>query len=293
MPVRASRLAAPARTRIPKRPSAASGEHPSPETMIVAVGASAGGLDACRKLLSALPPHTGMAFIIVQHLDPTHDSFLVELLASHTKMKVEQAASGMAIAPDHVYVIPPGRYLSVAENALHISPPDAPHGARLPFDFLLLSLAKSRGARAVCVVLSGTGADGSAGLKAVKAAGGLVIAETPEDAEYDGMPRNAIMTGDVDMVLSIEDMPAAMAERARHIPSQAASTPPADIGAFPAIIELLRAKTAHDFTLYKPGTLERRIARRMAIAGMPDRGLDKYLGLLRRDRHELLSIRIR
>ena len=135
---------------------------------IVAIGASAGGLDACRKLLDALPAHNGMAFIIVQHLDPSHDSMMVDLLAGHTSMPVLLATDGMAIDRERVYVIPPGVYLSADEKgALRLSKPQARHGARLPFDFLLNSLAREYGARTVCVVLSGTGADGSLGLKAV------------------------------------------------------------------------------------------------------------------------------
>jgi two-component system CheB/CheR fusion protein len=257
--------------------------------VIVAVGASAGGLEACRKLLSALPSHTGMAFVIVQHLDPTHDSLLVELLASHTAMSVVQAEDGMAIAPDHVFIIPPGTYLSVSAGELHVSKPGARHGARLPFDFLLLSLAKSYGPRSVCVVLSGTGADGSAGLKAIKAAGGLVIAEEPAEADYDGMPRSAILTGDVDLVLRIGAMPAAItARRSNDIESKSAlPVSPLPDTSLAAIIELLRDVTAHDFTLYKPGTLERRINRRMAMAGIAKPNTLEYLTMLRTDRAEL------
>ena len=128
---------------------------------IVAIGASAGGLDACRKLLDALPAVNGMAFIIVQHLDPSHDSMMVDLLAGHTSMPVLLATDGMKIERERVYVIPPGVYLSADDRgALRLSKPQARHGARLPFDFLLNSLAREYGARVVCVVLSGTGADG-------------------------------------------------------------------------------------------------------------------------------------
>src|SRR6204780_4663336 len=145
---------------------------------IVAIGASAGGLEACKKLLDALPADNGMAFVIVQHLDPTHDSLLVKLLAAHTTMSVVQATDGMAIERDRVHVIPPGVYLSADEKGiLRLSRPLDRHGARLPFDFLLKSLAGAFGARVVCVVLSGTGADGSEGLKTVNAKHGLVIAQ--------------------------------------------------------------------------------------------------------------------
>ena len=135
------------------------------EFPVVGIGASAGGLDACRKLVGALATGNGMAFILIQHLDPTHESMMVDLLADHTSMTVRQATDGMPIERDHLYVIPPGTYLSVGDGALHLSQPQARHGARLPFDFLLHSMADEFGARAICVILSGTGADGSLGLQ--------------------------------------------------------------------------------------------------------------------------------
>ena len=183
---------------------------------IVAIGASAGGLDACRKLLDALPAVNGMAFIIVQHLDPSHDSMMVDLLAGHTSMPVLLATDGMKIERERVYVIPPGVYLSVDEKGgLRLSKPLARHGARLPFDFLLNSLAREYGARAVCVVLSGTGADGSLGLRAVRETGGLVIAQDISEADYDGMPRSAIATGAVDLVLRTAKIAEALVARER------------------------------------------------------------------------------
>ena len=163
---------------------------------IVAIGASAGGLVACRKLLEALPTPTGMAFIVVQHLDPDNDSLLADLLSTHTKMQVAQALDGMMIEREWVYVIPPGFYLSADDKgALRLSKPAERHGARLPFDYLLASLADAFGPRAIAVIMSGTGADGSVGLKAIKAKGGLVIAQDLVEADYDGMPRAAIATG--------------------------------------------------------------------------------------------------
>ena len=250
---------------------------------IVAIGASAGGLDACRIVLDALPPDAGLAFILVQHLDPTHESMLVELLAGHTSMKVCQAADGMKIEREHLYVIPPGAYLSVKAGALRLSQPQERHGARLPFDFLLHSLAEEFSARAICVVLSGTGADGSSGLKAVKEKGGLVIAQDPEEAGYDGMPRSAILTGAVDLVLPAAKIPEAIlkydARAARHAPAQ---EPARDWLA--QIIDLLRTRTAHDFRLYKQGTLQRRIERRMALE---TDDMELYLQRLRDDPNEL------
>ena len=222
---------------------------------VVGIGASAGGLDACTKLLDALPAGNGMAFILVQHLDPTHESMMVDLLAGHTAMTVRQATDGMLIEREHLYVIPPGTYLSVGTGALHLSPPQARHGARLPFDFLLHSLAEECGARAICVILSGTGADGSLGLKAVKESGGLVIAQDPDEAGYDGMPRNAIMTGAVDLVLPVAKIPEALVKHDRRmaLTSTRIGRHEQDTARdwLPEIIDLLRTKTAHDFTLYK------------------------------------------
>ena len=156
---------------------------------VVALGASAGGLDAFRKLFGALPANSGMAFILIQHLDPTHASMMVDLLAGHTKMEIRQAADGMPLEREHVYVIPPAVYLSLHEGVFKLSVPQERHGARLPFDFFLRSLAAECGEGAICVILSGTGADGSVGLKAVKESGGLVIVQNPDEAAYDGMPR--------------------------------------------------------------------------------------------------------
>lgn len=251
---------------------------------VVGVGASAGGLEACRNLVSALPAKHGMAFILVQHLDPVHESMMVDLLAGHTTMTVYQASEGMPVERDHLYVIPPGTYLSVASGALHLSQPRARHGARLPFDFLLHSLAQEYGARAVCVVLSGTGADGSLGLKAVKEKDGIVIAQDPDEAGYDGMPRSAIMTGAVDLVLPVAKIADALVKYSRRTAPARAGNGALPKGRaqdwLPQIIDLLRTKTAHDFTLYKQGTLQRRIERRMAMAGIEPGAMDQYLELL-------------
>jgi two-component system, chemotaxis family, CheB/CheR fusion protein len=284
-----TRLGVPQETRVSEERRVP--EEPGPDFPVVAVGASAGGLDACRKLVTALPANTGMAFILVQHLDPTHESMMVDLLAGHTSMQVCQAANGMPIECDHFYVIPPGTYLSVHDGVLRLSQPLARHGARLPFDFLLHSLATDRGASAICVILSGSGADGSLGLRAVKENHGLVIAQDPAEAGYDGMPRSAIATGAVDLILSVSKMPDALVKYGRRITrlrTQNVTHPPeAAQDWLPEIIELLRARTAHDFTLYKPGTLQRRIERRMAMAAIETDDMYRYLDLLRGDQDEL------
>ena len=274
------------RKRRPSKPRSPPVKRPPREDadfLIVGVGTSAGGLDACRKLLRALPDSAGMAFVLVQHLDPNHESLMVDLLAGYTSMTVRQAANGMPIEREHLYVIPPGTYLSVGGGLLHLSPPPVRHGARLPFDHLLHSLAADYGARAACVVLSGTGTDGSLGLRAVKEKHGLVIVQDPEEAAYDGMPRSAIMTGLVDRVVPVAQIPQALAEFAAHMtPGQEPATPASEDQApdgLAAVIELLRTRTDHDFTLYKPGTLSRRIERRMGMASIRTNNMAQYAAL--------------
>jgi two-component system CheB/CheR fusion protein len=258
---------------------------------VVGIGASAGGLKACIKLFDALPAETGMAFILVQHLDPTHESMMVELLAAHTSLIVQQADDGTIIEVDNVYVITPGTYLSVSSGTIHLTAPKARRGARLPFDFLLHSLAETYVDRTACVVLSGTGADGSEGLRSVHGRAGLVLAQCPTDADFDGMPQSAIGTGLVDMVLPAAEIPAALAKHfhAQPEPEVNGRNPP---GAAPRdwlaeIVELVRARTGHDFTLYKPGTLKRRIERRMTMASLGSNDQCRYLDTLRTDPSEL------
>lgn len=251
-----------------------------PDFPIVAIGASAGGLEACTRLIGSLPARSGMAFILIQHLDPHHDSLLAELLGGHTAMTVKQASEGDVIAPDHLYIIPPGSYLAVSGGTLRLSSPGARHGARLPFDFLLHSLASECAGRTIGVILSGTGADGSLGLKALHDVGGFTIAQAPQEAEYDGMPQAAIAAGAIDQILPVGEIAAALADPARRPP---AGQPAASC--LPAIIDLLRQSANHDFTLYKMGTLQRRIERRMGLASLA--AMPEYLEKLRADPAEL------
>ncbi len=267
--------------------------NPSPalerDFVVIGLGASAGGLDACKRLLDALPSKTGMAFVLIQHLDPTHESMMVELLAGHTTMTVRLAEDGVRIEPEHLYLIPPGAYLGVREGILRLSAPRERHGARLPFDFFLRSLAEDAGPRAICVVLSGSGADGSLGAKLIGERGGLVIAQSPQEADYPGMPRSAIETGAADLVLPIAGIAKLLAERGHGIPPTSNSAGVAATGEPPSwlgdIIGFLRTKTSHRFASYKPGTLQRRIERRMAMSVGTD--AQGYLDHLRRDPAEV------
>jgi two-component system CheB/CheR fusion protein len=272
---------------------------------VIGVGASSGGLDAAAKLMDALPAGTGLALILVQHLDAGHASMMVPLLARHTALRVVEATEGMRVQPEHLYIIPPGSYLAVEGGSLHLSKPPARHGARLPFDFLLASLAVSYGGQAGCVILSGTGADGSAGLLAISAQGGLVVAQEPAEAGYDGMPRAAIETGKVDYVLPVAQIPEALiayrpvlteprppaAEPAAgaNEPVGPSARPAVEIW-LPKILDLLRTQTTQDFAHYKPGTLQRRVERRIALLDIAPSGIDHYLDLLRRDPRELAQL---
>ena len=276
----------PGRTR-PQPNGRASPKRVSVDFPVVALGASAGGLDAFKKVFDALPANSGMAFVLIQHLDPTHESLMVDLLTGHTPMKVLQATDRMQLARDRVYLIPPGAYLAIEDGTLRLSKPRERHGARMPFDFFLRSLAEECGERAICAILSGTGTDGSLGLKAVKEKGGLVIVQDPEEAAFDGMPRSAIMSG-ADLVLTLAKIPQALLRYGRQTYAKAGPTdvrsPDTVQEAFASIIDLLAAKTPHDFSLYKQGTLQRRIERRMAMAGIENG--DGYLQVLRKDSGE-------
>ena len=270
---------------LPKRGSA--------DFPVVGLGASAGGLDSFRRFFDALPANCGMAFVLIQHLDPKHQSMMVDLLTGHTSMTVLQATDGMHLERDHVYLIPPGAYLAIEDGTLRLSKPRERHGARMPFDFFLRSLAEECGERAICAILSGTGTDGSLGLKAVKEKGGLVIVQDPEEAAFDGMPRSAIMSGGADLVLTVAKIPQALVRYSRRTYVEAGRaglrSPNHVEEAFADIVDLLATKTPHDFSLYKQGTLQRRIERRMAMAGLESSA--RYLQVLREDpgERELLA----
>ncbi len=255
---------------------------------VVGIGASAGGLKALTGLVTALPDGAGIAYILVQHLDPTHESLMGELLAEHTKMPVLLAAEGMIVERDHIYVIPAGVYLSISTGALHLSQPTAPHGARMPVDFLFESMANDLGACAVSIILSGTGSDGTIGIKAVHDKGGFVLVQDPAEADHDGMPHSAVASGLADAILNVAMMPAALlahAKGSQSSPNHLPSPLPGD--ALPRIIDYLRRNTAHNFSLYKMGTLQRRIERRMALASIPATEMERYLKLIQEDAAEL------
>ena len=260
---------------------------------VIGIGASAGGLEAVTRLMEVWPADSGMALILVQHLDPSSESMLTTLLAPHAAFAVCDASEGMAVTGGHLYVLPPGAYLSVEKGLLHLTSPAARQGARMPFDFLLHSLAQQYGARAGCVVLSGTGTDGTDGLRSIKAHGGIVAVQDPAEAGYDGMPRSAVETGLVDFVLPLASIPGTLstcriaAADPVYSESDAALPPRVDVGGLSDILELLRVETGHDFALYKSGTLGRRVAQRMALARLQSTDTAGYHAMLRADRAEL------
>jgi two-component system, chemotaxis family, CheB/CheR fusion protein len=260
---------------------------------IVAVGASAGGLDAMARLLDAMPVDTGMAFLLVQHLDPHHASQLAELLATHTTMRICDAAEGMAIHADEIYVCPPGQFIAIRFGVLHLTRPLGGDHTRLPIDFLLRSMAEECGPRSVCIILSGTGNDGSSALRALHGGGGHIIVQDPDEAEHDGMPRSAVMTGLADAVEPLAGIPRALAKIGQQIARDAAHrAQPAgyETADIQTIIALLHDKVGQDFSAYKRGTLERRIHRRMGLRGLPAGALVRYRDELARNKEECLAL---
>lgn len=250
-----------------------SGQPPGParDVTIVGLGASAGGLAAFEAFFAAMPagPDPGLAFVLVQHLAPDHESLLTALVQRRTTMTVVEVEDGMRIAAGTVYVIPPNRDLAVLNGTLHLLEPAAPRGLRLPIDFFFRSLAQDQHERAIGIVLSGTGSDGTLGARAIKGEGGMLMAQTPESTEFDGMPRSVIATGLVDYVLPPGEMPKQLVAFAGHRFKSAhdpvAPGPPDADGALKKIFVLLRAQIGHDFSQYKQPTVIRRIERRMAV----------------------------
>ncbi len=259
---------------------------------IVGMGASAGGLDAFKKFLEAMPPDGGMAFVLVQHLDPTHESMMVELLARHTEMTVVEVADKMRVEPNHVYMIPPNKYMAIQDGVLRLTEPVLRRGIRVPIDFFMRSLADDQHERAICVVLSGTGTEGTLGLKAVKANGGMTMVQAPETAHYDPMPRSAIATGVVDYVLPVDQMPAMMMRYAKHWYINGTQTPSVPQEKAPDalknILALLRTRTGYDFRCYKKSTLHRRVARRMGLNHIEHES--SYLSFLRDNADEVQQL---
>lgn len=260
---------------------------------VAGVGASAGGLESFTRLLRVLPARPGIALVLVQHLDPTHESMLAEILQRASKMPVLEATNGMPVEADHVYAMPPNVTMEFVGGSLRLSPRKSSPAETLPIDRFFRSLAKDCESRAVGVVLSGTGSDGAQGLMAVKEAGGLTFVQDPLSADYDGMPRAAIAAGAADAVLDPEHIAEEVVRLARRLrkgqPSLRAAAPDMlDEDGLDAILRLVRAATGLDLTHYRRTTLLRRISRRMLLGGFDT--MEEYAGVLRENGLEVEAL---
>ena len=266
-------------------------EHSFP---VVGIGSSAGGLNALTHLLDALPPRPGLALVVIQHLDPKHESRLSELLKAHTAMAVVDAGHGVAVVPDHVYVIQPNTSVAIADGTLAVTPRPEDRRPHYPVDHFLRSLAAVQGPYAVGVILSGTGSDGTLGICEIKAAGGLTFAQDEHSAQHSGMPQSAIASGAVDLVLPPDEIAGRLSAIKQH-PYLAAegNGKPEDRGepeergepeAFHRVIAALRTSSGVDFSQYRDTTIKRRTARRMMLRGFTSSR--EYAQFLERDREE-------
>ena len=263
-------------------------EHSGSAFPIIGIGCSAGGLEALEKFFSHVPANSGLAFVVVQHLDPTHVSALPELIQRITPMVVREAGNRMAVKPNCIYLIPPNKDLSILHGTLHLLDPVMPRGFRLPIDFFLRTLAEDQHANATGVILSGMGSDGLLGLRAIKDKAGLAVVQDPASAKADSMPRSAIEAGLADIVAPAEELPARIVAYLQMAPGKTAIAPRLEAAAQSAleqIIILLRDRTGNDFSLYKTNTLYRRIERRTALHQIV--GIGDYVRYLRKNPQEL------
>lgn len=243
---------------------------------IVSIGASAGGLRAFEAFFSDIPKDVspGVAFVIIQHLDPKHKSILSSLIERYTNLPVYEIEEGMNVRPNCIYVIPPNSDLVYREGLLHLLKPAEPHGHRMPIDFFFRSLAEEKKEQAIGIVLSGTGSDGTLGIRAIKAEGGMVMAQTPESSEYDSMPRSVIDTGLADYILPPKEMPAQLIAYITQVFGKSSHPATRKEDSMNRIFNLMFSQTGHDFSRYKKGTIIRRIERRMAVHAI--KHLDEY-----------------
>jgi two-component system CheB/CheR fusion protein len=273
----------PAKARTPKLITTVDSTFP-----IVGIGASAGGLEALEIFLANVPENSGMAFVIVQHLDPTHKGIMVELLQRGTSMQVFQIKDRMRVEANCVYVIPPNKDLSILHGVLHLLAPLAPRGLRLPIDFFFRALAEDQQEHSIGVILSGMGTDGTLGLRAIKEKGGSVFVQSPESAKFDGMPHSAVDAGLADVISAVQELPANINAYIHHAPlfakpdmldeEQAKSS-------IEKVMLILRSQTGHDFSLYKKTTVYRRIERRIGLHHMDN--IATYVRFLRENPQEV------
>ncbi len=254
-------------------PGAGTKTAPKPSFPIIGIGASAGGLEAFELFFNNVPADSGMAFILVSHLDPGHASMLAEILRRHSAIPVIEAENQMEVQPDHVYTIPPNREMTIFHGTLQLSVPGQQRGQRMPIDSFFRSLAEEGGERSIAVILSGTGTDGTLGLRAVLGAGGVSFVQDPATAKYDGMPASAIQSGLATYILPADRMYGEIAAYVQNYLVRKIPPPlpvPEARHPFVRILMILRSKTGHDFSLYKQNTIRRRIERRMGVHNLKD-----------------------
>lgn len=238
---------------------------------IVGLGASAGGLEAFEQFFRHTPADSGMAFVLVSHLDPSHASILTEIVQRTTSMPVVEAEDQMPVTPNRVYVIPPNREMTIFDSTLQLSVPTLAHGQRMPIDGFLRSLAEDQAEKAIGIILSGTGTDGTLGLRAILGAGGITLAQEPSSARFDGMPVSAIQSGYATYILPVEAMPEALLSGVQTLDLLKKKQPPAAaLSGINRVLMQLRSSTGHDFSLYKKSTITRRILRRMSQNNIDD-----------------------
>ena len=255
---------------------------------IVGIGASAGGLDALSVFLSNVPENSGLAFVIVQHMEKKSKNILVELLQSDTSMKVVQAYEDISVQPNFVYVIPPNKNMSIKNNVIHLFDYIEPHNMRLPIDFFFCSLANDKKGKSIGVILSGMGTDGTAGLREIKEKGGGIFIQEPSSAKFDSMPNSAIEAGLADVISTVETMPSKIIsyiEQKQHMVMTDKDSADKLTSYFDNIIALLRSHTGHDFSSYKKNTIQRRIERCMGIHKIDD--IAAYVDFLKNNPQEL------
>ena len=249
---------------------------------IIGIGASAGGLEAFELFFKTMPADSGMAFVLVPHLDPGHQSMLSDILQRITIMPVHEAQDQIAIEANHVYIIPPAKDMAIFHGTINLSVPEQARGLRLPIDSFFRSLAEDQGERAICVILSGSGSDGTLGLRAIHGSGGASFVQEPTSAKYDGMPSSAIQTGLATYVLPVEKIAEQLVTYVKTIADTGLPPPPpvpAALSSMKHILMLLRTKTGNDFSLYKQSTIRRRVERRMGMHNIND--MDAYARYLK------------
>ncbi len=261
------------------------------QLVVVGVGASAGGLEALETFFAHAPLDAGVAYVVIQHLSPDFKSLMDELLSRHTKLAIHRVEDGMEVAPNAIYLIPPKKEMSISGGKLLLTDKDPTQSLSMPIDTFFRSLAQDCGTCGVGIILSGTGSDGSRGIVDIHEAGGLVMAQDADTAKFDGMPKSAIETGIVDLVLPPQRMPEALAryvKRSAPIDGEPERAPASDADGMQTIFKLLRDESGIDFSHYKPSTVERRVERRLLITQAPD--FASYVRQLGQDRGELSAL---